>query len=372
MINKINLNNFKCFQKENIECSNLNLLTGLNGMGKSTLFHSLLLLRQNNILRSLRKRDVISLNGDLLNLGNAKDILYQYFENREILIEVKFDQSNKIRLELDASEANIDNIPISNLSISKNFEIDTSSLFNSNFQYLNAERIGPREYYNTSTYNVIYKNRLGIRGEYTANYLAEFQNESIQIKALKHPDVEGNTLKEQVNAWLGEVRPNTRINITPNLDISLVNLTYQFVGGKDVGNKFRPTNVGFGLSYLLPILVAVLSAKPNSLLLIENPEAHLHPKAQVQIGKLLTRAAANGVQVFVETHSDHILNGLRVAVKNKVIEPKNTKIMFFTGEVIESKFKNYILYPEIDKNAKIDEWPNHFFDEWEKQLTNLI
>lgn len=154
--------------------------------------------------------------------------------------------------------------------------------------------------------------------------------------------------------------------------MSLVSLNYQFIGGKEVGNKFRPTNVGFGLSYLLPILVAVLSSKPGSLIIVENPEAHLHPQGQTQIGKLLSLAAANSVQVLIETHSDHVLNGARVAVKEKLIDPSVINIAYFTGEVVEDRFKHYVLWPRIDSNGRIDHWPEGFFDEWDRQLTNLL
>ena len=175
-----------------------------------------------------------------------------------------------------------------------------------------------------------------------------------------------------MNAWLSVIRPGTRINVTSNLDLSLVGLRYQFLGGIDAGNPFRPTNVGFGLSFLLPVLVAVLSAKPGAMLILENPEAHLHPRGQGEIGKLLALAAGNGVQVIVETHSDHILNGVRLAVKNKLIKPEQVKLLFFHGEVIDDQFKHYILNPRVDENGRIDLWPDGFFDEWDRQLSELL
>ncbi|KJR40045.1 ABC transporter permease [Candidatus Magnetoovum chiemensis] len=375
MLLKIRLLNFKCFEDEVIELAPFNLLTGLNGMGKSTLIQALLLLRQSYELNLLQQEGILALNGELAQIGNAKDLRYQYAESDEIAIELSSNEyTNMIWKWYSKTDSDYltqrqnDFAPIRSLKLFPLFP----SLFDTNFHYLNAERLGPRAYYDVSTYKVVKRNQLGIKGEFAINYLNEYGDRNIPIEALKHPDTEGLTLYEQVNAWLSEIRPGTRVKTISNPNTSIVSSTYQFIGGRDAGNEFRPTNVGFGLSYIVPILVAVLGSTPGALIILENPEAHLHPKGQTQIGKLLALAAANGLQLIVETHSDHILNGLRVAVKKGLIAPDQTKILFFTGDVIENKFKHYILTPKIDKDGRIDDWPDGFFDEWEKQLTELI
>lgn len=78
---------------------------------------------------------------------------------------------------------------------------------------------------------------------------------------------------------------------------------------------FTAQNVGFGISYVLPIVLALVKAKKGELIILENPEAHLHPRGQRKMGELIARAAQGGVQVIVETHSDHILNGIRFVCK---------------------------------------------------------
>ncbi|MCK5055880.1 MAG: DUF3696 domain-containing protein [Candidatus Aminicenantes bacterium] len=370
MIAKVSLKNFKCFENETIAFTPLNLWSGLNGMGKSTLIQALLLLRQNFELGLLQKDKGISLNGELVRIGNAKDLLYQYAKTPNVGIEIQEIDHSPVEWQWNCKTER-DFLP----QKKRSGDMDTlfkSSLFGPDFHYLNAERLGPRVYFETSNYNVIDRNHLGLQGEYTANYLSEFQNTEIPIKQLKHPNSSGLTLREQVNAWMGEIRPGTRIDVTGNLDLSLVGIKYQFIGGIDTGNKFRPTNVGFGLSFLLPVLVAVLSSKLGTLLILENPEAHLHPRGQAEIGKLLALAAANGVQIIVETHSDHILNGVRVAVKKGQIKPQQTNLLFFHGEVIGDQFKHYILNPKIDENGRIDRWPEGFFDEWDRQLSELL
>lgn len=76
-------------------------------------------------------------------------------------------------------------------------------------------------------------------------------------------------------------------------------------------------NTGFGITYVLSVLVAVLFAPKGSLVLIENPEAHIHPAAQAALMKLISRAAEHGVQIILETHSDHVINGALVALKKE-------------------------------------------------------
>ncbi len=370
MIKEIRLKNFKCFEDETVGLDSLNLWTGLNGMGKSTVIQSLLLLRQNVELGLIQSDEGISLNGEWTQIGNAKDLLYQYFKKQEIGIELAVGDLQPVSWKWDG-KTDGDHLPL----VEKRGETDgvfKDALFGPKFHYLTAERLGPRVYSETSNYMVINRNQMGVQGEHTVNYLAEYQNSPIPIKELNHPEASGLTLKEQVNAWMGEIRPGTRIDVTSNLDMSLVGLRYQFLGGRDAGNRFRPTNVGFGLSFLLPVLAAVLSSEPGTLLILENPEAHLHPGGQAKIGKLLAIAAANGIQIIVETHSDHILNGIRVAVKKKLIKPEQTNLLFFHGEVIEDQFKHYILNPKIDRNGRIDQWPEGFFDEWDRQLSELL
>ena len=367
MIKQINLQNFKCFENEKIKIAPFNLLSGLNGMGKSSLIQALLLLRQNYELNLID--NYLILNGELLQIGNYQDLLFQYANSKEIIIEIETEKFANAMWKLFPGNVNdraIIKEPVENNNIYK------SALFSNDFHYLTAERIGPRSYYDTSTHKVINQNQMGIRGEFVANYLAEYQTKEIPITNLKHPSTQGDTLYEQLNAWLSEISPNTRIHVEPNMNMNLIGLTYQFIGGKDAGNYFRPQNVGFGLSYILSILVTILTSKPETLILLENPEAHLHPRAQAQVGRLLALAAANGIQLIIETHSDHILNGVRVAVKEGLISPEQTNFLFFTRDVIDNRIKHYILNPKINRDGQIDDWPDGFFDEWDMQLTKLL
>ena len=91
----------------------------------------------------------------------------------------------------------------------------------------------------------------------------------------------------------------------------------------------RPVHAGFGLTQVLPIVVAALSANDGDLLLIENPEVHLHPAGQAAVGEFLAEIASAGVQVLIETHSDHVLNGVRRAVKGGMLTSDHVALHFF-------------------------------------------
>jgi predicted ATPase len=101
--------------------------------------------------------------------------------------------------------------------------------------------------------------------------------------------------------------------------------------------KYHATNVGFGISCTLRIVVVLLASPPGSLIIIEHPEGHLHPSGQTKIGKLISLAASSGIQVIIETHSGHILNGIRVSVHGGLIKPDDIQFNHFQRR--ENKIK---------------------------------
>lgn len=131
-----------------------------------------------------------------------------------------------------------------------------------------------------------------------------------------------------------------------------------------------PQNIGFGVTYTLPIIVLLLKAKKGDVIIIENPETHLHPAAQSEIAKLCCKVASEGVQLILETHSDHFLNAVRVAIKEKIISSDSSQIYFFNKD----EENNDIIIENIKVNSegKIEKWPKGFFDEWDLQLEKLL
>jgi hypothetical protein len=175
------------------------------------------------------------------------------------------------------------------------------------------------------------------------------------------------TLFHQVRAEMQAFFPGCDLRITPIDGASAVTLQLR---SNPLSDFQRPQNVGFGLTQLFPVIVALLAAEPRDLLLIENPEIHLHPRAQQEIGMLMARAAASGVQVIVETHSDHVLNGIRLAVKTDVLPPQDVSIHFFSPP--SGAASRAPLSPRIDADGRLDSWPEGFFDQMDLALSELL
>jgi predicted ATPase len=368
MIRSLHLYNFKCFADQRLDIGAMTLLSGLNGMGKSTILQSLLSLRQ-SYQQGLLEDTGLALNGDIVQLGAAKDALFEGAQDERIGIDLNWTDGKDARW-LFSYNRESDVLAIASATVTP--DIFETSLFSDAFHYLQAERIGPRVSFQVSDYLVRQHRQLGTKGQYTAHFLSVFEREEIPHHALAHPKAESLRLRDQVEAWIGEVSPGTRLHINQYTGLDLVSLEYSFVSGQQVSNNYRSTNVGFGITYTLPILVALLSSPAGALLLLENPEAHLHPKGQAWIGRLLGIAASCGIQVIVETHSDHVLNGIRLAVHAGELSPEAVYLKYFERTEEQGQIRHEVLTPRMDRNGRIDYWPDGFFDEFDKNLAELL
>ena len=137
--------------------------------------------------------------------------------------------------------------------------------------------------------------------------------------------------------------------------------------GDVASRRYRATNVGFGLSYTLPVIVALL-APSDTLCLIENPEAHLHPRGQTKLAELAVRAAMAGVQIIAETHSDHFMDGVRIAVRNGLIRPEDVAFHYFDRD----GGRTTVSSPHVAADGRLSEWPAGFFDQHEDNLIKLL
>lgn len=405
MITNLKIRNFKALQEADVPLRPLSLFTGLNGMGKSTLMQAILMLRQSYQQQSLQNQGLI-LNGELTQIGTASDALSEGAPEDFLEIEVTLDQDRVFGWEFDCRISQADVLALTGIRSESytamardreqhrpfggdsvlNFMEWKLPFMRGTFQYLSAERAAPQAAYPTSTFEVVQERSLGNQGQYTAHYLAAFGDEPVPYENLLYPSAAGadpvpNTLRQQVSAWLGDISPGLRISATEHPDFGLARVGYEFQTTTGYTRAFRPTNVGFGLSYILPVLTAILSttARPpkhgmgTPLLLIENPETHLHPRGQSRLGELLALAAQNDVQLFVETHSDHVLNGIRVAVKKYQLDPTRVGLNFFErAPAGAGGHQSVIIQPQLDEDGRIDFWPRNFFDEWSRNLRELL
>lgn len=366
MIRKIELSLFKCFDLLKLPLAELTLLSGTNASGKSSFLQSLVLLNQ-TILENESSQRLI-LNGNILKLGTVQDVVNKVHGRQEFSLVIVDDDSRHEwvfsgqREEMSMSVRYISDVissaPLRKLIPSSDSYIPPICNTLESLTYITAERIGPKDYYLLEDRNLI--QTVGSKGEYAVSILYRFSGEIVE-SAITIDDIPP-ILMRQVEAWMNKFFPGCGIEVTP---ISRMNAVTLGVRNSDETDYHRPINVGFGLTQILPILVAVLSARPNDLILIENPEVHLHPAGQALMGSFLAQAASSGIQIILETHSDHLLNGIRRAVSRKVLTPEQVALHFFRNS---KSGLDHVVSPQLDANGSIDSWPEDFFDQYDKDM----
>ncbi|MYZ35486.1 MULTISPECIES: DUF3696 domain-containing protein [unclassified Streptomyces] len=373
MLERIGITNFKAFARQDINLAPFTLLTGLNSSGKSTVLQTLALLRQSHEAGLLDEADDSGgflLNGELVKLGTGQDVRHESYteDDPDITLAVVKDE---IRYAWRGRYGREDDLlglleaPTGPASWTTH---NLPALFGQGFQYLKADRIVPDVSYPRSHDAAVRRSFLGARGEHTVNFLRAHQDDTVTATSLRLPEQSSTSLREATDYWMQRLCPGVNIETVDIPGTDSVRLSYGFGSGVSASNRYRPTNVGFGLTYALPIVVACVSAQPGSLILLENPEAHLHPQGQTWLAYLAVAAVSAGAQVILETHSDHVLNGLRIAVKDGRIPASSTAVHFFrrNGQTAE------VISPGMGTDGMLSDWPKGFFDEWENSLEQLL
>ncbi|PNH95349.1 AAA family ATPase [Vibrio diazotrophicus] len=354
MIDLIKLSGFKKFNTESLPLRPLTLLAGLNGAGKSSLIQGILLAKEASGGYSF-----IPLNTPFgVDLGTVEDVLNWNYPSDNIEIGAQIRNGEYCEWKLTSPE------PTSlyfNVEQVKGQNQYTDLYANPRcFNYLCAERIGPRKTYKLS-HLPISQIGVGICGEFTSQIIEAQGNAQMDHLERIHPETplsEAKFLTYQLERWMSDiVRPlKIRAIKVGSSDFS----TLEFKVG--TGEWVHSTNMGFGVTYALPIILAGLLTPRDGMLIVENPEAHLHPAGQSSMGIFLAWLAGMGVQVIVETHSDHILNGIRRAIaERKFIPASDANVLFFEDEITKEFFQNLSFTPE----GGISNWPAAFFDQYQ-------
>lgn len=360
MIEALGVRGFKRLVAVDLNFQPLTVLTGLNGTGKSTAIQALLLARQ---AAEDPFAKIVQLNGVYgLALGEAMDVLHPAATSPQIEIAIREEGAT-----YDYSFAVPDGRAL-NLLVKRMPEGAPPTLtgLGMAFSYLNAERLGPRDQLDVTAQEPT-RIGIGVCGEFTAQALALYETQEVR-EPLRHPNTREHgvvTLRTQVESWASEIIRPVRITAQWPAGITASLIRFQEPGL--LTDQIRPTNMGFGFSYALPIIVAGLLLPVGGILLVENPEAHLHPAGQSRLGRFLARVAGSGGQVIVETHSDHVLNGIRLGVADDhALTPDHTILHFFgeggSGQPVEIS---------LNPRGGLSTWPAGFFDQIEQDLGEL-
>jgi predicted ATPase len=377
MIRGMEIKGFKSLLNFNSRFARLNVLVGGNAAGKSSVVQAMLLLRQScdsdGDIASLK------LNGPLFIGGKATDVCHPA-AGREITLTVTMDGENGVEESLsvvaryEADTPNSRELVIADAPLKAIGPLVVRH--NGSFAYLNAERIGPRVRYALPVDEAPITGVLGVQGEYVAHaltsstfdrsqaYAASWSTKLVKL-AGDDESVTSDSLKEQARFALEYVIPGAGVDGRRYEEVDNAGLFYHH---GDIDN-IRPTHIGFGLSYSLPVIVAPLIVEAPGVVIVENPEAHLHPLGQSRIGRYLALAASDGPQIFIETHSDHVINGIRRAVRMGWIAPNEVLFHFFEKQPDAEASSHTVI--EIDRAGALSAWPQGFFDQIENDLAQL-
>lgn len=360
-IDHVVLQNFKCHKNLEVDLKKLNILTGSNAAGKSSLIQGILLAYE--AWKEHESRRISPNNIQGLNLGMPSGIVYEDLFDKNVILNIGVKgRKNEVVLQLldDEMYFAIQNYEEILVKAAEKEHFGRINLF-----FLNAERQGPRLISNISNLNFF---SVGNAGENTSYVIGEMDkvqklDERMQIPPkLKISAID--RFSANCEEWLNLIIPGTELQHSMDLEKNFATIKF-----KNNGEFYLPTATGFGITYVLPIIVQALVASviDNTVLIVENPEAHLHPYSQSTLGKFLALVAENGVQVIVETHSEHIVDGCRIqSAKNKQCD--DMQILFFEKNEKGSNCRNIA----VQENGELEEWPEGFFDQKRLDLRELL
>ena len=370
MLTRIDLRHFKCFDLLRLPLRPLTLLSGINASGKSSVIQALGLLHQT--MREHEWSTRLMLNGGAVRLGTAEDVIDKISGRRSCEIALQDDETTyqwqfdgeRAEMSLDVTSFRMDGEPLE-LEAMRRLMPDVPDSVSDRLcrlAYLTAERLGPRETYPLE--DPQHTPVVGPTGEHAISVLYSGRDERV-ADALT---VDGTppTRARQVESWMNQFFPGFEMMMDKVPYANAVRLGLRTSKDTDF---HRPAHTGFGITQVLPIVVAALSAGREDLLVIENPEVHLHPGGQTKMGEFLSEVAVAGVQVILETHSDHVLNGVRRAVKNGILPPDEAALHFFRPrQDAERDGTAQVQSPHLDNEGNIDDWPEGFFDQFDKDM----
>ncbi len=360
MIDRLYVRGFKRVREESFDLGALTVLAGLNGSGKTSIIQAFLLAWEASAGASGK---TVRLNGPFgLALGTAEDVR-NWESDGSIEIEAE-ESGEKSRWKFDAASDEALYLTVIEKPSAPPLAFSQRPRA---FSYLCAERLGPRSALGTSP-RAEDEFEVGAQGEHSAHILAALGDRLIEDGRRTHPtDARAvkSFLKYEVEAWLSEIAKPVEIEASRYPGSAITMLRYRSPGGDWV----HAPNMGFGVSYALPVVLAGLISETGGLFVVENPEAHLHPAGQSRMGVFLAWLAGHGVQVLIETHSDHVINGIRRAIAEFGYLGEDRAVVYFFEGAGGSELSTRRL--TFTGTGGISYWPTGFFDQYQLDVAAL-
>jgi len=396
MLEYISFKNYKCLSGKPFALKNLNIFTGYNGRGKSSVIQAILMLSQSVKQADANGLQQLHVNGQFVKLGDFDELLYDDDDLSLEFIMKMHDAKRELKDVVLGYEMSENDFKVGTLHtcmiggedyfsqpsafvqeaiVTKGRMLQQlphylNELFDpKNVHYVSANRMGPVSFVERKESPEYHS--VGANGDMTINTLYTYKESMDPAMNVSSKDATIYTLQEATAQWIDYIMSgdNGAVAVDDGTDKNSTKkrssvLRLDFVQ-KD--RSYHAYNVGFGYSYILSIVVTALIAKAGNIVIVENPEAHLHPEAQFRLTELLVKLASRGVQVFIETHSEHVVNAVRLAVIRKRFAITNDQVgLFFFDYNYEKRDL------KIEKNGRIEDWPSRFFDQYQLEMAQII
>lgn len=419
LIKSLSLKEFKCFEQVDIDFGKITLLTGANSSGKSSLINALL-----GIMQSKYFPQYFALNGELVNMGGFDDVLRKkakkgIFEigikietyidrifftkwSQDVLSElpnlIEFKNEDKhLFIHRDKTVDEELYIPEEEyIKLKKKIEtnyqyrltpIEMLSIAESNYRLLKKIDSKKRIVFKTKYEEALYSLddfffELHHNTPYIFNYVSSFRLPPERTYYRK-PNankigVNGEGYIDQIIEW--EESNHDKFQELFEA-VTTLGLFHSIESNKMKGGRFELnvkvnenstlaslTDVGFGISQFLPIIVADLQLNSHSCLAVSQPEIHLHPKIQATLGDYFAKQVnETKKQYIVETHSEYLINRLRLLIVKGELQPEDVKLYY-----MENDGDKTTTYPiELTTDGQIKNAPQGFFDTYEMDVMDI-
>jgi predicted ATPase len=341
MLTHIRLENFKSWRELDIDLAPITLLYGTNSSGKSSVLQAALFLAQSAYNQHIGDVNFGGNPGDFVDLGSFRDVVFRHDLSLRVLIELTRDAAvwHSAKFDLHYLDGRVVDAEI---TLSATDVIYDAYISSNQLHYLGPLRSHPKRAY-------VWTGTLPLRdspsGEHTVGIL---------IASAKDED---RTVLSEVSNWLSKLGLVNQFQI-----VALDRDERFFETSVSVGQTPSSLlDVGFGVSQVLPVITSLFFVPVGSIVLLEQPELHLHPRAQAVLADLFLHVAeARNLQLIIESHSEHLLR----RIQRRIAEPEYA---FATPDNIKAYFcdkgdnGSTIQQVEIDAYGQINNWPQDFF-----------
>lgn len=352
MLGQIGLENFKSWQQVDIDLAPITLLFGTNSSGKTSILQALLFLLQTAEKTSWETVNFGGAN-DYVNLGSFRDVVFNHDQQREIMIGLRWWAadwySGKAVIRYEEGIAKI------------KFDVDLARLFSAYGVNLNNNSpsisyLGPLREYPQRSY---------LWSGATPKKIEPDGENAIAV--LVASERSGDELQKEVAKWL------LKMELVDGFSTKALDPDRRFyetlVKIGDVETAL--VDVGFGVSQVLPVITTLFFVPEYSTVLLEQPELHLHPRAQAHLADLFLHIAeTRKLQLIVESHSEHLLRRLQRRIAEAEMPfttPENIKMYFCE----KGKNGSTIQPVVVDDFGQIKNWPEGFFGDITGDLEKL-